>query len=323
MQLRNSRSYSLFVLAGLASGLVAVQAQPVALTIEAENWVLYRGNVFDATRLARDAGPTTSVNQACIYSVSIGDIRSVNGKPAKGLWTYTVYALPFRTAPAPGQPIADMDSTGTYNCIWHISLDDGTYIGSLNDIGDNISTSRGHAIAGGMGAFQGVSGEHRTEILAPAREASTSEDPANRRNLGGGRVRAVFYLYPKSPPQVQTPVAGPSVFHEDLSPVTAQNPARRGELLIVRATGLGPVGKAFEPPGMRPFSANPLDVVSTPVVVLVNGTETASINQIGWPGETDVYRVDFRVPADAPAGATTLQLRQAWIPGRAVTIPLK
>jgi uncharacterized protein (TIGR03437 family) len=31
-----------------------------------------------------------------------------------------------------------------------------------------------------------------------------------------------------------------AVFHSDFSPVTPSNPARRGEVLIAAATGLGP-----------------------------------------------------------------------------------
>ena len=37
---------------------------------------------------------------------------------------------------------------------------------------------------------------------------------------------------------------------------------------------------------------------------------------------TATYRVDFQVPSDATAGAATLQLIAAWIPGPTVTIPV-
>src|ERR1041385_87533 len=51
-------------LAVWTAGIVLGQSteEPVILTIDVENHVLYRGNVFDAAKLAKDPGPTMSVN---------------------------------------------------------------------------------------------------------------------------------------------------------------------------------------------------------------------------------------------------------------------
>src|ERR1700730_13427064 len=76
-------------------------ARPVRVTLEAENVVLYRGNVFDVTKIAKDPNSTTAVNTAFLSSVNIGDITSINGTPVKGLWTYQVIAMPIRKAPLP------------------------------------------------------------------------------------------------------------------------------------------------------------------------------------------------------------------------------
>jgi len=102
------------LLAMLAATAVLAQApeEPVLLTIDVENAVIYRGTVFDASKLAKDPGPTTSVNQAFVEAVNVGDIVAVNGKPAKGLWSAPVYAMPYRQVPLPGQPIADFDLGG-------------------------------------------------------------------------------------------------------------------------------------------------------------------------------------------------------------------
>lgn len=302
--------------------LAQVQEQPVVLTIDVENHVLYRGTVFDATKLAKELGPTTSANQAFVDAVSVADIVAVNGKPAKGLWSTTVYAMPYRAAPQPGQPIADFDLGGTLYCTFHVYLPDGTYVGTLSDTG---ATPPGeHVVMSGLGGFFGVIGEHRLVVVVPNGQASTAEDPANRRNRAGGKIQAIFYLYPKFRPTVQMTPAGPAVFHgADFSPVTAENPASRGEVLIVRATGLGPVKPNLMPPGSVRFSADPLQEVNSPVDVTINGKAVPAITKIGWPEETDVYRVDFQVPSDAASGAATIQLNAAWIPGPAVTIPIK
>src|SRR5579864_4971759 len=83
--------------------------QPVAITVEVQNTTLYRGDTFDLSKIAKDPGPTTSVNTAFITSYNIGDIRTINGGAVLGIWSYTVGALPFRANPQPGQPIADVD----------------------------------------------------------------------------------------------------------------------------------------------------------------------------------------------------------------------
>src|SRR5437016_4188904 len=139
----------------------------------------------------------------------------------------------------------------------NILLPDSTWVGSLFDRGQD-PPGVGHVIVGGGGAFTGVIGEHRLmESLAPARAVSQSEDPSMRRIHGGGRSRIRFILYPRSRPTVQVNANGPAIFHEDFSQVTSARPARGGEVLIVRATGLGPTKPALELPGAHRFTASP------------------------------------------------------------------
>lgn len=300
-----------------------VPEQPVVLTIDVENTVIYRGTVFDASKLAKDPGSTTSVNQAFVEAVNVGDIVAVNGKPAKGLWSSPVYAMPYRQAPLPGQPIADFDLGGGVFCSWTIFSPEGTPVGMITDTGPAGGVVVGHLVTGGLIGFFGVIGEHRIQTITAARQASTAEDPANRRNFGGGKLQVTFYLYPKFRPMIILTQAGPAVFHADFSLVTSANPARKGEALIIRATGLGPVKPDLTPPGSVRFAAGPLQEVNSPVNVVFNGKELAALNKIGWPGETDIYRVDFQVPGDAAAGDATLQLSAAWIPGPPVTVPIR
>src|SRR5215472_16311920 len=85
------------------------QDEPDVLTIDVENTVIYRGTVFDSSKIAKDPGPTTSVNQAFVDAINIGDIVAINGKPVKGIWSSTVYSTPYRANPQPGQLIADFD----------------------------------------------------------------------------------------------------------------------------------------------------------------------------------------------------------------------
>jgi hypothetical protein len=311
-----------FVTAHCVSGFGQTAEQPAVLIVETENGVLYRGDVTDATKLARDPGVTTpGPARAFQYSLLVSDIVAVNGKPAKGLQSNRTAALMARVNPQPGQTIADHDGNGPYLCFWQFQGPDGSWIGSLWDGG--AAPAPGHGILGGNGAFLGVVGEHREMQWTNFRTASVTEDPANRRIHPGGKGQTTFRLYPKYRPAVDVSPAGPAVYHADFSLVTATSPARAGEVLIVAARNLGPTRPELLPPGARPFKADPAEMVNSPIEVTVNGKEAEVINKVGWPGTYDLYRVDFRVPAGLAPGLATIQLTAAWIPGTPVEIPVQ
>src|SRR5439155_22936395 len=114
---------------------------------------------------------------------------------------------------------------------------------------------------------------------------------------------------------------GPWIFRADLSPVTSAKPAKAGEVLIVRATRLGPTR-----PGVasgQPLPPDALQQLNSPIAVLVNGQPAEVTNAIGWPGLVDAYPVDFRVPDGTRAGMAEIQLSAAWITGSAVSIPVQ
>lgn len=310
-----------FLLAALSAPVIMAQVleDPVVLKIDVENHVLYRGNVSDVSKLGKDHGPVAATEQIPFVSgINIGDIVAINGEPVKGIWSssYT-HTTPYRIAPQPGQFITNVDSSATLFCTWQIYATDGTFLAMIRDSG----AGQGHSITGTLAGFFGSIGAHGMMGSTP-RVATTAEDPANRRNYGGGKMSTTFYLYPRVRPAVQSTVNGPAVFHSDFSQVTAANPARPGEALTIGATGLGPVKPNLEPPGAVKFSGPPYQEVNAPVKAVFNGKELPVYNKLGWPGETNLYRVDFQVPSDASAGTATLQLIAMWIPGPVVSIPV-
>ena len=312
-------------LAARPSGFAQSAEQPVVWTVEIDNLITYRGDVTDPTKLARDPAVTTPLPvRAFQVTYNAADIVLINGKSAKGLFSTWSGTLEPSSTPQSGRMIADFDGRGPFRTHWLILGPDGTWIGTLwGGMGAPAGTD---AILGGNGAFFGVVGETRTvEVIRTGRAASVTEDPANRRaNGGGGRLRFMFFLYPRHRPSVETTADGPAVFRAaDFSPVTAARPARAGEVLMVRARNLGPTRPDLLPPGTRPFKADPIEMVNSPVEVTVNGKEVEVINQVGWPGTHDLYRVDFRVPSGLPPGMATIQLTAAWIPGPEVTIPVQ
>lgn len=314
-------------LLGGASGRAVAQTapaveQPVAISVGTTDVVLYRAETFDSTKLAKTPSLTTSVNTAFLASASIGDVRTINGKAAKGIWSYQiVLALPFRAAPQPGQAVADMDSGGFMQCVWQILSADGKYLGTIYDSG---TVGMEHIIVGGSGIFQGVTGTHAIMAMSatvPQRGASTSEDPSLRRILGGGQMSTTFSLYPKSRPTVIVTANGPAVVHSDGKPVSSSNPAQAGETLTLYATGLGPTTPAVA--SGQPFPQDTLSMTNAGVEILVNGKSADVLYAGGYAGAVDGYQVNFRLPTPLSPGDVSLRLTAAWIPGPEITIPAK
>lgn len=290
----------------------------VTLVVDVDNAVTYRSDVADYARRGADTGITTAqAPRSFTDSINIGDIVAVNGKPARGLWTSRTYAMGFSPAPTPGSGIADAPLGGTADCKWAFYDADGRFVGALLDGG----FAAPHAVTGGVGAFYGIRGQMGAPPAEPLldarpiRTASISEDASMRRMLGGGKLRIVFHLIPVERPVIE------NVYHADFAPVTAARPARPGEVVIIQATGLGPLVPGTTPSSTDPFANPPLEV-NSPVEVDVSGQTVPVISKVGWPGQTDVYRLDVRVPAGT-GPAADIRLTAAWIPGSAYRVPIQ
>jgi uncharacterized protein (TIGR03437 family) len=115
--------------------------------------------------------------------------------------------------------------------------------------------------------------------------------------------------------------SGPIIYHSDFRRVTADNPAVKGEVLILQAKGLGPTRPSLS--AEQTFPADSSYVVNSPMEAAVGGQSVEVINKLGWPGTSNLYRVDIRVPDGIPAGATSLLLTAAFIPCPAVVLPVR
>jgi len=292
----------------------------VTLVVDVDNAVTYRSDVIDP------AGRGTSTTQTpappirpFTDALNVGDIVAVNGKPARGLWTSRVFSMGFSPTPAPGFGIADRASGNLADCKWEFLDANGRLIGTILDGG-----YAPHGVTGGIGAFYGVRGQMGSPAppdapplppQRPFRAASMSEDPGRRRVLGGGTSRIVFTLIPVERPEVQ------AAYHEDFSPVTAASPARPGEVILLRMTGLGPLVPGTLPSGTQPFPDPPQEV-NSPVEVAIGGQNAEVINKIGWPGLISTYRVDVRIPVGVGTGEANVRVTAAWVPGPAFALPV-
>ena len=171
--------------------------------------------------------------------------------------------------------------------------------GGVSPPGGNFG-GQNFAIVGGTGAFLGAGGQQGgrqiPQFTIPPRAASITEDPANRRLNGGGRVRWLLAIIPMVRPEIVTTNRKALILHAGNStPVTGGNPATPGETLSLIASGLGPTVPSVD--FGEPFPSSPPAVVNSPLEVTVNGTAAEVLTAIGLPGQVDTYQIQFRVPA--------------------------
>jgi len=326
---------ALLVAASCGVGLAQVVPTTI-LEIDVENRVSYTDDIPDVSKLATDPNVTTAIpSRDFRKSVTIGDIVAVNGQPAKGTFVGNFRQIFFRPEPTPGQAIADINRSSVLEFTFEILKIDGTSIGTIMAAGLGmggappgapLAVTQGNvAIVGGTGAFLGARGQLGQAVSAQSiadRQASMSEDPANRRKHGGGgRSRFLVHVTPLARPEIVITPGGPAIFHSDFSLVNAAKPARAGEVLILVASGLGPTRPGVDPG--TPFPADPLPEVNSPLGVTVDGRPAEILLSIGRPNTIDRFRVDIRVPEGTTSGLATLHLTTAWIAGPDMTIAIQ
>ena len=331
-------NFSTIFLAAVCAGTYApgarAQTTPVVLQVELANIVAYQEDTSDISKFASATGVTPSAPvRNFAFQEHIADIVAVNGRPVKGSLIRNARLAILRTAPAPGQGIANVLRTGVTTDVFEFLNDDGTLIGTFVGAGPfqaGTSAAPGiFSVTGGSQAFLGMRGQYAPSPIpgvATVRSASVTEDPANRRTNGGGRLLMNFQLLPQCRPEIVLVPSGtstvPAVVHSsDFSLVTAANPARRGEILSLFARGLGPVNPSLAP-GLA-FPASPLSSVNSPLDVTIGGTAGEILAAVGYPGSTDAYQINFRVPDSAAHGSVALAVTAAWIPGTAVLIAIQ
>lgn len=307
---------------------------PVVLRVDVENAVNYWADTNDVSKLATDPNATTGRSRVAFQAVSgIFDIVAVNGKPVKGTVAWTARNLNLVPTQTAGQAIADVSRNGLAQYFFEFLQPDGTSIGAIMvqsfnggpvPPGSPIANGAGgnQAIIGGTGAFLGTRGQSaQGSNTVAVRQASMSEDPANRRINGGGKTQFVLQLIPEQRPQVTMTPDGPAIVHASTNQlVTPSNPARAGETLVLFATGLGPA-KGVEIG--QPFPASPTAQVIAPVEVTVDGAAARVSYAGGYPGAVNGYQVNFTLPSDIASKMASLQLSAAWIPGSAVLLPVQ
>jgi hypothetical protein len=336
-QLAAKGTWPAFLVLNVVAWAAAVHAQPAAppviLEVDLENYVQYWDDLADPAKLASVPSRTTVSSKAFMQNVWVADVVAVNGRRARGTFVNRTQSFSYRPSPTPGQNVADINRNGGPSTeVLEIQQADGTPVGTVMGIGlvagsappgsPNAIALSNTAIVGGTGAFLGARGQCGIANSSGVRNASQSEDPSLRRELGGGTMRMVLYLIPASRPEVVMTATGPAVVHSNAyNLVNSSAPARAGEVLSVFVRGLGPTRPNI-PPGTA-FPSSPLASAVGPVSVTLNEISAEVLGAAGYPGSTDGYQVNFRVPNEIQKGTAELQVSSAWIPSASVPISVQ
>jgi uncharacterized protein (TIGR03437 family) len=103
--------------------------------------------------------------------------------------------------------------------------------------------------------------------------------------------------------------------------VTSGNPALRGEIIVIYATGLGPVN----PPVGTGVAASPqhFTFVSNDVMAFFGGQPATPLFAGLTPGFAGLYQVNVRVPDATPSGDVNLSLEVAGVTSPSVLLAVK
>ncbi len=103
--------------------------------------------------------------------------------------------------------------------------------------------------------------------------------------------------------------------------VSADNPARPGERIILKAMDLGATNPAIA--SGQPFPQEPLARLAVPIDATVNGRAAAVEEKLGWPGEVDLYRVDIRLPRETESGLARIDLSENGVTSAAAMLNVR
>ncbi len=311
----------------------ALAQTPSLLQVDVTDQTVYAFDGSPLSQLATLTAKQPAIKQKTFASmIGIGDIASVNGAPMKGTAYESILSVLAGPTPKAGWAIADSQRTGIYDWNFDFLQPDGTELGTVKISGFGGGTPppgapagidhAAYIVVGGTGVFSGVRGFYAAnpDSASPPRVTSAVEDPSYRRINGGGLLHAFLYLYPGIPPQVVSGSSGPIVYHSDLQLVSVARPAMPGETLFAMVTGLGPTRPSVPPGGA--FPSDPPASVNAPVAMTVNGQAAEVAAAIGWPGTTEYYQIQFRIPDTAAMGTDTIRISVAWMWGPETGIPI-
>jgi uncharacterized protein (TIGR03437 family) len=169
-------------------------------------------------------------------------------------------------------------------------------------------------------SLSNINGQEQLTFQLPCDVTPGSNIPLTV-NVGGGTATTNITVLPASPGIFSTlmtdNVSRAVIVRPDGTFVSLQNPARKGDVVRLYATGLGPVTPSVTTNSM------PAPTVDS----LVNGTLIVGVNNAGArvisgrlaPTLIGVYEVTFQIPTDAPTGNDVVLSLAVNVPGDSTT----
>lgn len=114
------------------AGLAQAAASSI-LQIDVANNILYGEDTSDVSKFATDPNVTADSHSAKNFNrvIGVADIVAVNGEPVTGTHIRSAVNILLRTAPVPGQAIADTVRVGPAVFTFEILKGDGAPIGTI------------------------------------------------------------------------------------------------------------------------------------------------------------------------------------------------
>ncbi len=111
-----------------------------------------------------------------------------------------------------------------------------------------------------------------------------------------------------------------AVLASNYTVIGPNNPALPGDVIILYATGLGPV--TVNVPDGYPATTDPLAYTADPSQVFINGEQCTVYFSGLAPGFVGLYQINLRVPDDAPSGSLDIRIQTPYASSALATLPV-
>jgi uncharacterized protein (TIGR03437 family) len=176
-------------------------------------------------------------------------------------------------------------------------------------------------IAAPLFAIANVNGQEQINLLVPY-ELTGQKSTTIVVNNNGAKSAAVTVDVLETFPGIFT-VDGTSgaILTADNRLVTSSNPAKRGEVVVIYCTGLGPVSPA--PKTGASAAASPLSLTALLPAVTIGGSKADVLFSGLAPGFAGLYQVNVRVPALGPSGNLDVVIEAGGVSSKVVKLAVQ
>lgn len=179
-----------------------------------------------------------------------------------------------------------------------------------------------NGIAAPLLSIANVNGQEQITLQVPYEVTGQATVAVVVNNNGEGSAPVQVALLPAHPGIFTVDGTAGAILHgSDFQLVSSSSPAAKGEVVVLYATGLGPVSPA--PRSGSPALSSPLSLTTFAPVVTVGGI-AAEVSFSGLaPGFVGLYQVNLRVSENLPSGNLDVVIQAAGQTSKAVKLAVQ